>query len=39
MYEFRGFTQKANKALNLSIESAQNFGHDYIGTSIFCLVL
>lgn len=39
MYEFRGFTQKANKALNLSIESAQNFGHDYIGTEHILLGL
>ena len=27
MYEFRGFTQKANSALNLAIESAQDMGH------------
>ncbi len=32
MYKFNGFTEKANKALNLAIESAQNFGHTYIGS-------
>lgn len=32
MYEFRGFTQKANKALNLAIENAQEMGHNYVGT-------
>ena len=32
MYKFNGFTEKANKALNLAIESAQEFGHTYIGS-------
>ncbi len=32
MYKFNGFTEKANKALNLAIESAQDFGHTYIGS-------
>lgn len=32
MYDFRGFTQKANKALNLAIECAQEMGHNYVGT-------
>nr|WP_316621427.1 ATP-dependent Clp protease ATP-binding subunit [uncultured Ruminococcus sp.] len=31
-YTFKGFTDKANKALNLAIESAERFGHDYIGS-------
>lgn len=32
MYRFKGFTEKANKALNLAVTSAQEFGHDYIGS-------
>ncbi len=32
MYEFKGFTQKANKALNLAIECAEQMGHSYVGT-------
>ncbi len=32
MYEFKGFTQKANKALNIAIETAENMHHDYVGT-------
>ncbi len=32
MYQFNGFTEKANDALNKSIEAAQEFGHDYIGS-------
>lgn len=32
MFEFKGFTQKANRALNLAVEAAQNMGHRYIGT-------
>ncbi|MDP4119748.1 MAG: ATP-dependent Clp protease ATP-binding subunit [Bacillota bacterium] len=32
MYQFNGFTEKANKALNLAITSAQDLGHTYIGT-------
>lgn len=39
MYEFRGFTQKANKALNLAIESAQEMGHSYVGTEHILLGL
>ena len=39
MYEFRGFTQKANKALNLAIESAQEMGHNYVGTEHILLGL
>ncbi len=32
MFRFNGFTEKANKAINLAIESAENFGHTYIGS-------
>ncbi len=32
MYEFKGFTQKANTALNLAIETAQDLRHNYVGT-------
>ncbi len=32
MYRFKGFTEKANAALNLAIEAAQRIGHTYIGT-------
>ncbi len=39
MYEFRGFTQKANKALNLALESAQEMGHSYVGTEHILLGL
>lgn len=39
MYSFNGFTQKANRALNLSIEAAQDLGHTYIGTEHILLGL
>lgn len=32
MFRFNGFTEKANRAINLAIESAENFGHTYIGS-------
>lgn len=32
MYQFKGFTEKANKALNLAIESAEEIRHNYVGT-------
>ncbi|MBR6548191.1 MAG: hypothetical protein IKT68_01480, partial [Clostridia bacterium] len=32
MYRFNGFTEKANLALNIAIEQAQEFGHTYIGS-------
>ena len=32
MYQFKGFTEKANKALNLAIESAEELRHNYVGT-------
>lgn len=39
MYHFKGFTEKANQALNLAIESAQEMGHDYIGSEHLVLGL
>ena len=39
MFEIKGFTQKANKALNLALESAQEFGHTYVGTEHILLGL
>ena len=33
MYQFKGFTEKANKALNLAIESAEEMRHNYVGTA------
>ena len=32
MYKFTGFTEKANRALNSSVEIAENLGHTYIGS-------
>lgn len=32
MYQFKGFTEKANKSLNLAIESAEEMRHNYVGT-------
>ena len=39
MYSFRGFTEKANQALNQAIVSAQNLGHTYIGSEHILLGL
>ncbi len=39
MYVFNGFTEKANKALNLAISSAQDLGHNYVGTEHILLGL
>lgn len=39
MYVFNGFTEKANKAMNLAITSAQDLGHNYIGTEHILLGL
>ena len=39
MYRFKGFTEKANTALNLAIESAEVLGHTYIGTEHIVLGL
>ena len=32
MFEFSGFTEKANKVLNFSISTASEMGHNYIGS-------
>ena len=32
MYQFTGFTEKANAVLNLTVTTAENAGHTYIGT-------
>ena len=32
MFKFQGFTEKANNALNLAVQSAEQFGHSYVGT-------
>ena len=39
MYEFKNFTRKANKALNLAMTSAGEMGHNYIGTEHLLLGL
>lgn len=39
MYRFNGFTEKANVALNLAIESAEIMGHTYIGSEHILLGL
>ena len=39
MYKFSYFTQKANEALNLAIKSAQELGHNYIGSEHILLGL
>ena len=39
MYNFKGFTQKANTALNLALSCAQELGHTYIGTEHLLLGL
>lgn len=39
MYNFKGFTSKANTALNLAITSAQELGHTYVGTEHILLGL
>ncbi|WP_099204483.1 ATP-dependent Clp protease ATP-binding subunit [Scatolibacter rhodanostii] len=39
MYQFEGFTGKANQALNLAVDAAGEFGHDYIGSEHILLGL
>ncbi len=39
MYRFNGFTEKANKALNLAIDSAERMGHTYVGSEHILLGL
>ena len=38
-YTFKGFTEKANAALNLAIECAEEMGHSYIGSEHILLGL
>ena len=39
MYRFNGFTEKANNALNLALESAADMGHTYVGSEHILLGL
>ncbi len=39
MYKFNGFTEKANSAINLAIEAAQELGFTYIGSEHILLGL
>ncbi|MBQ7133069.1 MAG: ATP-dependent Clp protease ATP-binding subunit [Ruminococcus sp.] len=39
MYNFKGFTSKANTALNLALTFAQELGHTYVGTEHILLGL
>ena len=39
MYEFKGFTQKANEAINLALKNASEMGHTYVGTEHLLLGL
>lgn len=39
MYNFNGFTEKANNAINLAVEAAQQLGHTYIGSEHILLGL
>ncbi|MDE6839201.1 MAG: hypothetical protein K2P33_12545, partial [Acutalibacter sp.] len=39
MFKFNGFTDMANKALNLAVDAAQELGHDYIGSEHLTLGL
>ncbi len=39
MFVFKGFTEKANRAMNNAVESAQNMGRGYVGTEHIVLGL
>ncbi len=39
MFNFKGFTQKANDAINFAIDEASSMGHTYIGTEHILLGL
>lgn len=39
MYQFKGFTQKANEAINLALKNASEMGHTYVGTEHLLLGL
>jgi len=38
-YRFNGYTEKANQAMNLSIQAAENLGHTFIGSEHILLGL
>ena len=38
-YNFNGFTEKANMALNIAIDTAGRFGHTYVGSEHLLLGL
>ena len=39
MFKFNGFTEKANQAMNLAVEAAEQLGHTYIGSEHMLLGL
>ena len=39
MYQFTGFTERAGKALNLAVSSAEEMGHTYVGSEHLLLGL
>lgn len=39
MYQFKGFTEKANKAINIALNEASQMGHTYVGTEHLLLGL
>ena len=39
MYQFDGFTEKANNALNLALKAAEDMGHTYVGSEHIILGL
>lgn len=39
MYKFSYFTQRANEALNFAVKSAEEFGHNYVGSEHILLGL
>ena len=39
MFNIEGFTQKANKAVNLAVQSAESMGQNYVGTEHILLGL
>ncbi|GAA6395464.1 ATP-dependent protease ATP-binding subunit ClpC [Solibaculum mannosilyticum] len=39
MFQFNGFTEKANEAMNLAVEAAQELGHTYVGSEHILLGL
>ena len=39
MFNIEGFTQKANKAVTLAVQSAESMGQNYVGTEQILLGL